>query len=377
MISSSSGAWPSACTPALQAGDVAVVVGAPDVDEQLEAAGELVAVVGDVGQQVGGLAVGLHEDAVLVVAEVGGAQPDGAVLLEHHPAVAEVLRGWRRSRPTSARLCSLNQVSNVTPMRAEALAQLALAPARSPTPSGRRRRASRPPTRGCTRPGSRPRAASVPALPRGQRRAEQLHLHAAVVEVVLAVDVVAACARGSGRASRRRPPSARRPAWSGPGGVGRHELDVDPLAAAEVEPRVAVLAAGEHVGEHLVEPGVAEVEVDEARARRSRPARRGPAAPRSSRATSSPASSRGTRPAALAVAMATLDDQSPCSRRPGRSRWISAGGSMPTSVEGRAQGGGEGVADHGRRMLRGPLFCPPDRSGRHEPNTFVSGTARR
>ena len=84
----------------LQARDVAVVVGAPDVDEQLEAAGELVAVVGDVGEQVGGLAVGLHEDPVLVVAEVGGAQPDGAVLLEDDPAVAEVLRAWRRWRPT-------------------------------------------------------------------------------------------------------------------------------------------------------------------------------------------------------------------------------------------------------------------------------------
>src|SRR3546814_5139683 len=61
----------------LQAGDGAGVIGAPDVDELLVAAGELVAVVRDVGQQVGGLAVALHEDAVLVVTEVGGAQPGG------------------------------------------------------------------------------------------------------------------------------------------------------------------------------------------------------------------------------------------------------------------------------------------------------------
>ena len=68
----------------LQPGDVAVVVGAPDVDQQLIAAGELVAVVGDVRQQVGGLAVGLDEHAVLVVTEVGGAQPHRTVLLEDH-----------------------------------------------------------------------------------------------------------------------------------------------------------------------------------------------------------------------------------------------------------------------------------------------------
>ena len=76
--------------PDLQPGDVAVVVGAPDVDEQLVAAGELVPVVGDVREQVGGLAVGLHDDAVLVVAEVGGAQPHGAVLLEDDAVLAQV-----------------------------------------------------------------------------------------------------------------------------------------------------------------------------------------------------------------------------------------------------------------------------------------------
>ena len=66
----------------LQPGDVAVVVGAPDVDEELVAPVELVAVVGEVGEQVGRLAVGLHQHAVLVVAEVGGAQPGGAVRVE-------------------------------------------------------------------------------------------------------------------------------------------------------------------------------------------------------------------------------------------------------------------------------------------------------
>ena len=51
---------------------------------------QLVPVVGDVGQEVRVLAVGLHEDPVLVVAEVGAAQPGGAVLVEGDPPLAQV-----------------------------------------------------------------------------------------------------------------------------------------------------------------------------------------------------------------------------------------------------------------------------------------------
>ena len=57
-----------------------VVVGAPDVDEVLPAAGELVAVVREVVAEIGRRAVGLHEHAVALVAEVGGAQPRRAVV---------------------------------------------------------------------------------------------------------------------------------------------------------------------------------------------------------------------------------------------------------------------------------------------------------
>ena len=42
---------------------------------------ELVAVVGEVVAEVGGVAVGLHQHAVALVAEVGGAQPGRAVVL--------------------------------------------------------------------------------------------------------------------------------------------------------------------------------------------------------------------------------------------------------------------------------------------------------
>jgi NAD/NADP transhydrogenase alpha subunit len=60
--------------------DVAVVVGAPHVDEQVEAALALVLVVGDVRREVRVVARGALDDAVLVVAELGRAQPERALV---------------------------------------------------------------------------------------------------------------------------------------------------------------------------------------------------------------------------------------------------------------------------------------------------------
>ncbi len=50
------------------------------------------------------------------------------------------------------------------------------------------------------------------------------------------------------------------------GRIDRDELDLDPLAAAVVDPAVA-LPLADHLLEHPVEPGVGHVEVDEARPR--------------------------------------------------------------------------------------------------------------
>ena len=58
--------------------DVAMVVGTPDVDHVVDTL-ELVPVVGDVGGEVGVLPVRLDEDAVLVVTEVGGTEPQCAL----------------------------------------------------------------------------------------------------------------------------------------------------------------------------------------------------------------------------------------------------------------------------------------------------------
>ena len=65
----------------LEAADVAVVVGAEDGDEFFGVGGavELVFVVGDVAGDVGQASVGAAEDAVLVVAEFGGAEPQGCL----------------------------------------------------------------------------------------------------------------------------------------------------------------------------------------------------------------------------------------------------------------------------------------------------------
>ena len=53
---------------------VAVMIGTPQVDRVPEAPRALVAMVGDVGQEVGRRAAALLHHAILVVAEAGGAQ---------------------------------------------------------------------------------------------------------------------------------------------------------------------------------------------------------------------------------------------------------------------------------------------------------------
>ena len=64
----------------LDALDVAVVIGTPQVDDMIHTL-ELVPVIGNVGGKVGVLAVRLDKNAVLVVAELGGAEPQRAGLV--------------------------------------------------------------------------------------------------------------------------------------------------------------------------------------------------------------------------------------------------------------------------------------------------------
>src|SRR5690606_16183944 len=99
----------------------------------------------------------------------------------------------------------------------------------------------------------------------GQRRAEELHLHAPVVQVVLPVDRVAGALQDPAQGvAVGRPPA---PAGvERAGGVGRHELAGRGAAAAEVEPGEAVRPRLDDVDEDVVQPRLPQVEVHEARA---------------------------------------------------------------------------------------------------------------
>ena len=68
-----------------------MVVGAQQVDGGVRATLALVQVVGDVAREVRGLAVRLDEDAVLVVAVGGRAQPHSAALVEDLTALTQTL----------------------------------------------------------------------------------------------------------------------------------------------------------------------------------------------------------------------------------------------------------------------------------------------
>ena len=89
----------------LEALNVAVVVGAQHVDRVGGTALELEVDVGEVRSEVGVLAVGLEQHAILVVTEVGGAEPGRAVLLEDAALGAGAVdRGDDGSRLVQAQL---------------------------------------------------------------------------------------------------------------------------------------------------------------------------------------------------------------------------------------------------------------------------------
>ena len=244
-----------------------MVVGSPDVDEVVPAALELVAVVRDVVAEIRGGAVGLHQHAVARVAEVGGAEPGGAVGLEHDAARAEVVE----HPGDPSRLVERALGEPGVEVHAEATEVVA-----QPVDG-----VAVPPVAGLVdgdvvaqldahAPGHLDHVpALVPVLgrlaafvPREQRGGEGVELVAGVVEVVLPVHDGALGAEEVGEGVAHRDPAA--PAGvEGPGGVGGDELEVDALALER--PAVPVPLAGGHDGaEHLVQPRGPEVEVHEA-----------------------------------------------------------------------------------------------------------------
>ncbi len=129
------------------------------------------------------------------------------------------------------------------------------------------------------------------------------------------------------------------------GGVGRDELDVDPPAGAEIEAGIALLAGRDHVEEHVVEPRVVEVEVDEAGASHLGPLdvrRRGGVQPfdelRGQLARHSPVA-LGRRHGHVGRPVAVLSPTGPLE--------VDRLGRLDARIgEGSAQDGGERVADH-------------------------------
>ncbi len=209
---------PQGLDPGHQAGHLAVVVGAEDVDDPVEAPDqELVAVVGQVAGQVGGVPVGLAEDPVAGVAQLGGPEPGGAVLLEDE-APARPAGRWSRRRPRSPRWrpgCTTRR--RRCPPR-PGWPGCGRGSARPPTArrrSRRRGRRSRRPARSRTRPGSRPRGPGRPWRRASRLSPRRADLAAGVVDVVLAAHPVARPGPAPGPGRRRSSPTSRCPHGSG------------------------------------------------------------------------------------------------------------------------------------------------------------------
>ena len=222
---------------------VAVVVGAEHVDQPLVPALELVEVVGDVGGEVGRLAVGADQDAVLVVAELGRAQPDRALAARRRARAPRSSSSARSTAPDSRRRALRRPGVVVGRRSAPGSPRSARASPRSPAASSAsrssgstpaRRELGRP-ARRRTRPRSRPRAARSPRIRAAIDSANSSHLGAGVVEVVLALDLVA----GALEQPRQRVAVGGAAAAGGghrPGRVGAHELDQDPLGRSRGRP---------------------------------------------------------------------------------------------------------------------------------------------
>ncbi|SKV35096.1 Uncharacterised protein [Mycobacteroides abscessus subsp. abscessus] len=73
-----------------QARDIPVMIGTEHVDAQVEAPLALVEVIGDITGDVGGVAVALDDDTILVVTEVARPQPGRAVLLVDVSGLAQL-----------------------------------------------------------------------------------------------------------------------------------------------------------------------------------------------------------------------------------------------------------------------------------------------
>ena len=250
------------------------MVRAEEVDGRVEAPGALVDVIGRVGREVRHLAVGLDEHPVLVVAEVGGAQPCGPVELEDVPLLAQPFHATLHGTRVVQRALGVPRVE----VRAEELEHLLLLRKLQ----GVRRLAKRDEllvlwqgeelrmlgddARGEVRDVGTVVAVlgDGSALSDGHHRGTKaVHLHAAVIDVELGRDLRARGREHAGESVAHRGPAGVTQVQR-PGGVRGDELDVD--ASTGQEAAAPVIGARLHDLPCQRPLGVgSETDIDEAR----------------------------------------------------------------------------------------------------------------
>src|SRR5699024_5377163 len=297
---------------ALHPGHMAVVVGAPDVDGPVKAAGgQLVVVVGDVGGKVGGDAVGPDQDLVLVLlggavvglflvgravlgGVLGAAVQDGAILAlvagaffqqqVHHllhgaglvqGALGEpyvvldavfaqvLLEGGDVLGQGVAHQGVLQGGKGFALIQGLVLQAAAGQGVLVPLPGGelQGQQGDVPALVALLGQGIGRLVVVVLQIADGQALAKLLDLVAGVVDVELPGDVVACPLQDGGQAvAQGAAPGVAH--VHGAGGVGRDELDVVLLALAVIGPAVVGGAAGRH--DHASPEGGGQEQVDEA-----------------------------------------------------------------------------------------------------------------
>ncbi len=265
-----------------------MVVGAPQIDEVVEAAHHLVVVVGHVAHEVGGLAVALDEHAVLVVAQIGGAEPQGAVLLVE---VALLAHGVQRAGHGALAVLVLHVQGALGEPFVEGGAeagQNGLLVGQGLL-VGHLAEGLQALLVGHGEPfvavavdnllgdilhigaavaglGHLHVAAEQLLVAHAHRVAEHVHLVAVVVDVVLLVHVVAAVAHDARHGIAERCPTAVAHV-EGARGVGRHVFQVHVTLALGHSAATEVLGLIAHLAHHILEHRIRQADIDKAGAR--------------------------------------------------------------------------------------------------------------
>ena len=317
MISGSAAVEAERLHPRLQRLHLAVVIGAPDVDEVREAAPELVAVIREVVAEIGRAAVAAHEHAVALIAEVGRAQPPRALVLVDEPLRPRAASSTSATSPRSCSVRSENHVSKCTPTRARSSCRLCTT--RAVAPLARVVGGDVVAELGVQLRGHVDEVlALVPVLgrllaPVARRRASRGTCRAARPRRSGSTrGAPRRLARRAGSRSRRRPrPSARRRRAAGPVGFAETNSRLIRRPASTVERPYSSPAATTSRND-IVQPRGREKQVEETRARRSRPSRgAGPCSASSADLDPLPRSPAAARRRRLASCSATFDAQSP------------------------------------------------------------------